>query len=195
MPRISAPSLAEHRALQIHTLHTTTRALLREDPDTPPSLAEIAARAGFARSSVYQYVVSRDELLLDLVHDAAPRWRSTCTAAQARVKSPAQKVLAYLDALVRLLTGPERGLVTVLVTPWPDELRDEARAVCTELTAPLRAALAEVPTPDPDATAALLIGLTRAAARRIWEGAPVGRTRAQLAAIAEPYLTEAAARG
>ena len=194
MPRISAPTLAEHRAIQIRTLHETVRNLLRDAPNTPPSLADIAARAGLARSSVYQYVHSRDELLMDLLQESAPRWRASCVEAMATAANPVEGALTYLDAALELLVGPERGLARTLIATWPDHTRAQAEAVREDLLAPLREALAGVPAPDPDAAAEFLTGLTVTAARRVDAGAPLEHSRAQVSAIAEPYLREAAGR-
>ena len=74
------------------------------------------------------------------------------------------------------------------------EFRILAEAVREDLLAPLREALAGVPAPDPDAAAEFLTGLTVTAARRVDAGAPLEHSRAQVSAIAEPYLREAAGR-
>lgn len=195
MPRIAAPTLAEHRAMQIRTLRSTVRSLLRENPETPPTLAEIASHAGLSRSSLYQYVSSRDELLLDSLMESAPRWRALCAEAIATAATPVEEALTFLDAALELLVGPERGLAGTLLCRWPEERRAQAEEARAEFLGPLRESLAGVPAADPDAAAEFLTGLTVTAAHRVLAGAPLEHTRTQVAAIAEPFLREAAARG
>ncbi|NLB46735.1 MAG: helix-turn-helix transcriptional regulator, partial [Microbacteriaceae bacterium] len=54
MPRISAATVAEHRANQERLLLDVAHAFLEETGDLP-SMRAIAERAGLARSSVYHY--------------------------------------------------------------------------------------------------------------------------------------------
>ncbi|HLU31431.1 MAG TPA: helix-turn-helix domain-containing protein, partial [Acidimicrobiia bacterium] len=62
MPRIKAETLAEHRELQRRAVLEAARDLLAETGKAP-SLAEVGERAGLARSSMYHYARSRDDLL------------------------------------------------------------------------------------------------------------------------------------
>ena len=52
MPKISAATVVEHRAAQRRALLDAARDLIAEAPDRVPSLADVAVRAGLARSSV-----------------------------------------------------------------------------------------------------------------------------------------------
>ena len=53
MPRITAPTVAEHHAKQRRALLDAARDLLAET-GAEPSMAAVARRAGLARSSIYQ---------------------------------------------------------------------------------------------------------------------------------------------
>ncbi|MGO2741676.1 MAG: TetR family transcriptional regulator, partial [Cellulosimicrobium funkei] len=94
MPKIAAPTVAEHRAAQLRTLLDAARDLIRED-GSGLTLAAVAARAGLARSSVYQYFRSREELLDAVVADVVPRWSARITAAVATAASPEDAIVAY----------------------------------------------------------------------------------------------------
>ena len=75
MPKIQAATVVEHHAAQRAALLDAARALLSEGPTTEaPSLADVAARAGLARSSAYSYFSSREDLLNALAADTFPRW-------------------------------------------------------------------------------------------------------------------------
>ncbi|MEK8226875.1 helix-turn-helix domain-containing protein [Oerskovia sp. M15] len=71
MPRISAPTVAEHRAAQMRVLLDAARSLLAET-GRPPTFSALAERAGLARPSLYQYFRSADDLLLAMVEDVFP---------------------------------------------------------------------------------------------------------------------------
>src|SRR5699024_8926158 len=73
MPRISRSTVAEHRAARERELLDAAHALLLETGEAP-GLSEVAARAGLARTSTYQYFGSRRELLQAMVRDIYPRW-------------------------------------------------------------------------------------------------------------------------
>ncbi|WP_406673984.1 helix-turn-helix domain-containing protein [Nonomuraea sp. N2-4H] len=74
MPRIQAPTVAEHRAAQRRALLDAAREILAET-GRPPTLARVAERAGLARSSLYQYFRSSGDLLNAVVEDVFPAGR------------------------------------------------------------------------------------------------------------------------
>lgn len=74
MPRIQAPTVAEHRAAQHRALVDAARQILAET-GRPPTLARVAARAGLARPSLYQYFRSAEDLLNAVVEDVFPAGR------------------------------------------------------------------------------------------------------------------------
>lgn len=125
MPKISAATVAEHRATQLRALLDAAHALLTESPERPPSLGEVAARAGLARSSVYHYFRSREDLLRAVVEDMFPRWNAKVIAAMDEAGDPAGRVLAYVDANLRLVAEGEHALVGALATVTPQAFTDE----------------------------------------------------------------------
>ncbi|MFD5808938.1 TetR/AcrR family transcriptional regulator [Rhodococcus aetherivorans] len=157
MPKISAATVAEHRATQLRALLDAAHALLTESPERPPSLGEVAARAGLARSSVYHYFRSREDLLRAVVEDMFPRWNAKVIAAMDEAGDPAGRVLAYVDANLRLVAEGEHALVGALATVTPQAFTDERmQTLHRELVLPLVEALREHGTPHPELAAELV---------------------------------------
>jgi AcrR family transcriptional regulator len=157
VPKISAATVAEHRATQLRALLDAAHALLTESPERPPSLGEVAARAGLARSSVYHYFRSREDLLRAVVEDMFPRWNAKVIAAMDEAGDPAGRVLAYVDANLRLVAEGEHALVGALATVTPQAFTDERmQTLHRELVLPLVEALREHGTTHPELAAELV---------------------------------------
>ncbi len=171
MPKISAATVAEHRATQLRALLDAAHALLTESPERPPSLGEVAARAGLARSSVYHYFRSREDLLRAVVEDMFPRWNAKVIAAMDEAGDPAGRVLAYVDANLRLVAEGEHALVGALATVTPQAFTDERmQTLHRELVLPLVEALREHGTTHPELAAELVGAVVRKGTELIESG-------------------------
>jgi len=153
MPRIDAPTVAEHRAQQRRALLDAARAILAET-GRAPAMGEVGRRAGLARTSVYQYFASADELLAGVVADLFPAWvRSVLDHIEA-ANSPGERVWAYVEANVRLFASEEQavaGALTRIVDPRV--LQPPMKRFHVELQTPLRTALEQMGEAEPDAMA------------------------------------------
>ncbi len=67
MPRISAATLAEHRALVLGRILDAFGAEMVHSGFTGLTLARVAQRAGMARNTIYNYFADRNELMLAFV--------------------------------------------------------------------------------------------------------------------------------
>ena len=67
MPRIAADSVAEHRALMMGKLLYAFGDLVHEEGYAVVTLAQVAARAGMARNTVYNYVGDKQALLMAFI--------------------------------------------------------------------------------------------------------------------------------
>lgn len=153
MPRIDAPTVAEHRAQQRRAILDAARALLAEHRRAP-TLAATAQRAGLARSSIYRYFASQEELLAAVVADVFPAWAATIRSRVEEAHGPGEKVWAYVRANLDLFTSPEQDVATALgEVVDPGILREPVEAFHAELRRPLVAALAELGEPRPDLAA------------------------------------------
>lgn len=190
MPKIQAATVAEHRAAQRAALLDAARELLAQDPTAgAPGLGDVAQRAGLARSSVYSYFSSREDLLDALVADTFPRWARYVHDRMARARTPGAKVLAYVDANVHLVARGDHALAMTLASM----ARTEAVAGSTgllhdELRTPLVAALREHGAGDPERTAELVQALVFAVSRMVEDGTGERRARALAHELLDPYL-------
>ena len=189
MPKIQAPTVVEHRAAQRATLLDAARSLLSEGATEAPGLADVAQRAGLARSSVYSYFGSREDLLDALVADTFPRWSRYVHERMARQRTPGGKVLAYVDANVHLVARGDHALAMALSSiARSDTLAASSRLLHDELRTPLVAALREHGSTDPERTAELVQALVFAASRMVEEGVGERRARALAHELLGPYL-------
>ncbi len=148
MPRIDAPTVAEHRARQRRALLDAARTLLAETGQAP-SVAEVGRRAGLARSSVYQYFPSSESLLHAVVGDVFPDWAGQVREHVAAAGSPGERVWAYVEANVALFASVEQAVAQALARVVdPQVLRGPMQEFHAELQVPLREALADLGEPD-----------------------------------------------
>lgn len=170
MPKIDAPTVAEHRAAQLRALLDAARELIGAEGGTF-TLAAVAARAGLARSSVYQYFRSREELVDAVVADVVPRWSARITAAVAGATSPSDAVVAYARENLLLVEEGEHAVVAALRTEAGREvLAQQSAEMHATILVPLAAALSDLGVPDATRAAELVNAVVLAAARQVEAG-------------------------
>jgi AcrR family transcriptional regulator len=153
VPRIQAATVAEHHALQRRALLDAARALLAETPEKP-SMGAVGRRAGLARSSVYQYFASADELLAALVEEIFPDWARQVLSRVQAASAPGERVWAYVEANLDLFASSERAVARALTqVVEPDVLQGPMEEFHRRLQVPLRQALTDFGEPEPDAMA------------------------------------------
>lgn len=153
MPRIQAPTVAEHHARQRRALLDAARAILAESGDEP-TMRDVAERVGLARSSVYQYFASAEELLAAVVADAFPAWADQVLDTVSRAPTPGEKVWAYIEANLEMFASTERAVAAALTRVVdPQVLRGPMQDFHARLQAPLTDALHDLGEPEPDAIA------------------------------------------
>ncbi len=193
MPRIQAPTVAEHHARMERALLDAARGLLAEAPEVP-SMAAVGRRAGLARSSVYQYFGSAEELLAAVVADVFPEWGARVADRVAAAGSPAERVWAYVEANLAMFASSDQAVARALTrVVEPHVLAGPMKDFHARLQVPLREALAEFGEPEPQAMAEHIDSLIVQASRGIDVAAP-GAGAAQEHALARlrrllaPYL-------
>ncbi len=156
MPRIDAPTVAEHHARQRRSLLDAARALLAETGHAP-SMAAVGRRAGLARTSVYQYFDSPEALLEAVVGDVFPDWAAQVRAHVEAADGPAERVWAYVEANLALFAGSEQAVAQALARVVdPRVLQGPMQDFHVRLQGPLREALGDLGEPDPSAVAELI---------------------------------------
>ena len=179
MPRITAPTVAEHREQQLRTVLDSARALLGETR-AAPTLAATAERAGLARSSIYRYFASSEELLAAVVADVFPEWTRQVRDRIEEATTPGEKVWAYLCANIDLFASSDQDVAGALSeVADPRLLKEPMEAFHAELQMPLLAALADLGEPRPRVMAetieAALLRVARTWAIRPMNPSPVKR--------------------
>lgn len=156
MPRIKATTVAEHRELQRRAVLDAARELLASTGEAP-SLAAAGARAGLARSSVYAYFSSREDLLAAVVDEVLPQWAESVVAAMDRADSPAGEVWAYIEVNVEMFNSAEQAAAQALTKVVdPALLAGAMKTFHDQMRAPLVDALERMGEPDPDVVADLV---------------------------------------
>lgn len=191
MPRIQAPTVVEHRAAQRAALLEAAREILAESgAEAAPGLAEVGSRAGLARSSVYSYFASREDLFDALVADTLPRWVEYVDRQIARARTPGEKVLAYVEANLHLVARGDHALLCAMAAlgRGGDAAAGSERDVHGNLQRPLRDALAAHGAADPEHMADLVQSVVFSGSRMIEDGLSEPRARALVRELLGPYL-------
>lgn len=184
MPRIRAATVVEHHALQRRALLDAARALLAETGEVPP-MGTVARRAGLARTSVYQYFESADELLAAVVADVFPEWAERVREHVASATDPGEQVWRYVEINLELFAGSEQSVAQALTRVVdPRVLQGPMEAFHAQLQVPLREALVALGDPEPDAVAEHVDSLIVQASRELETSAPADRSAVKDRALA-----------
>ena len=194
MPRISEPTLAQHRAARERALLDAAHELLLETGEAP-GLPQVASRAGLARTSVYQYFGSKADLLRAMVRDVYPRWTERVTGAMAAAPSQADRILAYAVANVQLVAEGAHAVGSALAALAPEEELDEqAIRMHREIQEPLIQTLVELEVKSSDDVAEL-IGAVVHGATRMLESSDISVVLQHLTAVLGPMVRELGGSG
>src|SRR5687767_12356556 len=101
MPKISAATVAEHRARQRDALLSAARELLLQGGYPALSFAALAARTGLARPTVYSYFGSKDDIVVALCENELPLVATDIERAVARARTPRDRLAAFVRAQLR----------------------------------------------------------------------------------------------
>ena len=174
VPKINAPTVAEHHAHQRAALINAAIEILAENGVTGVTPAAVGARAGLARSSVYQYFPSTAALLATIVEEAFPRANAVIRAALDPAGTPRERVDAYIrQTLVLASEGVHRPAAALLAADLPPECRTRLAELHAQQAAPLIDALRGLGLRDPSMTARLVGGVLQAAMAAVEQGSPV----------------------
>ncbi len=142
MPRISEPSVAEHRAAQHQAVLEAAEKLIVASDGTMPSLAEVATEVGLARSSVYLYASSRQDLLIQLLLKAIPAWARSLREAVTTVdEGPGNRIAAYVNVTLDLFLSGRHGPLMAAAQQYPDAFTDERVRAAHDALGPARVEL------------------------------------------------------
>ena len=164
MPKINAPTVAEHRAQRLRTLLEAARVLVAEQGPEALTLSALAAQVGLSRPSLYEYFRSRDDLVAAMVEDELPRWIAELEAEVLRHGAPADRVATFVRTQLRMLTdGRHTALVVLAGHALGPAAQERVMAEHNRLFAPLVDALTALDIDQPELRARLIQGIVTAA--------------------------------
>ncbi len=169
MPKISAPTVVEHREQRRAALLEAAAALiLREGTFT---VAEVATEVGLSRSAVYEYYGSAAELIADVLVDELAAWNTELVDATAGLTDPQERIRAWVRAVLEYVADGRHALVRAAGTiELPANRRTAVQEQHRDLIRPLAAAVTDARVSDPAAAASLVWGAVDASITRIEAG-------------------------
>lgn len=171
MPRITAPTVAEHRQQRHAELLAAAAALIQRRG--PFTVAEVATEVGISRSAVYEYCDSAADLIADVLVDELADWADALELALTGLTDPRERVDAWIRAVLTYVAEGRHALVRAAgAIDLPPTRRAEVQARHRDLVNPLHAALAELDVDDAGRVAAHLWGVVNAAITRIEASGP-----------------------
>jgi AcrR family transcriptional regulator len=191
VPKISAPSIAEHVRIQEDAILAAAARLFAEQGFAATDLADIAKQVGLARSSLYRYFPDKDHILLRWFERELEPVIERATAI-ANGPGPAEdRLLEWMDYQLELVTDPNHDLAPKLMAEV-GAVSPEVRARLGEGHARLYGTLGRLVgealsdtgpagrSRDPRLVTELLGGLVQAAARSAMLGGDVEGVRVEL---------------
>ncbi|MEU3073198.1 TetR/AcrR family transcriptional regulator [Streptomyces laurentii] len=196
MPKINAPTVAEHRAQQREALIEAAIDILVNEGATAVTPAAVGARAGLARSSVYQYFDSSAALLSTITEEAFRRSNEALARALATADSPLERVEAFFGESLRLgAEGAHRPAAALMDAGLPPACLRRLRELHLEQVEPFRAAVRQLGVPEPALTADLIAGMLHTALSAVEQGAPLDTVTERALALVRRCLTPAGSTG
>ncbi len=183
MPKIDAPTVAEHHARRRSAIVSAAADVLGADGADAVTPAAVAARAGLARSSVYQYYASTGALLGAAVEEVFHRTTEDLRSATDRARSPEARVTAYVEASLDAAVSGHFPPGSYHAGALPAETAARLHGLHEELAEPLVSALGAAGVRDAAGIAGLIGGAVSAAAVQIGHGEPEATVRRRLRAF------------
>ena len=173
MPKIDAPTVAQHHARQRRALLDAATSILETDGVGALTPAAVGRRAGLARSSVYQYFSSAAEIIASVVEETFPPANDAVAEALAGMTDPRRRIDTYVRTTLRLAAaGAHRVAAALNATDLPAPCVQRLRELHEQQAQPLFDAIADLGAADPTLTTALVGGLVQAAVAQVDAGRP-----------------------
>lgn len=177
MPKIDAPTVAEHHERKRAEIVTVAVALLAAEGAGAVTPAAVASRSGLARSSVYQYYGSTGALVGAAVEEMFRHAVDSLNHAVAGTRTPRARLTAYLDASFDEAVAGHQPLAALGDVALPRECLARVIDLHAQLLDPLVSSLTELGTADPAGTAGLVNGVVSAGAAQVVRGEPAAKVR------------------
>jgi AcrR family transcriptional regulator len=171
MPKISAPTVAEHRAMQRAALVRAGEEVLLAAGLAGVTPRSVCERAGMSRSSFYDYFATKDDLLVAIAIDAIERWDAEIEDALAGIEPGLPQLRAFVDATMAMTAEGKHALAGVLreADLSPSRLED-LMTLHDALLRPVLRVLGDVGVSEPQRAAVLVEGVLGAGIRLVSHG-------------------------
>jgi len=140
MPRIDAPTVAEHHAARAAELSRLAIEIVENEGAAALTLAELARRAGLSRPSLYSYFDSREDLVATICEQAVTVWADEVIATMEAESDPLLRLQAFVIAQLEAAAASRHQAAFALLESG---LSPEGHARVMAAHAPLQAALRE----------------------------------------------------
>ncbi|MFM1916509.1 MAG: hypothetical protein RJB01_24 [Actinomycetota bacterium] len=168
MPRITAPTLAEHRDFRRASLLAAGAELMQSGGAPAVTMSAVASRAGLSRTAVYEYFPSTADLLAAVLVEQMQSWIDQVSSLIAPEHSPEAAIQAYVRiALTMIHDGSHEIMALLAAETLSAPTRRHLGELHAQLAQPLVSAFANMGAPDPHQCAYFAQGVVEAAARRI----------------------------
>ncbi len=171
MPKIDAPTVAEHRELRRRQVVDNALNLLVTEGSAAVTPAAVARATGLARTSVYQYFPTAAELVAAAVEESFARASRRLTeAVGAAGCDPRSGLRAYVAAVVRVADEGHHPSILALSSELPPPCRARLRDLHRQVAAPLVDIVRRWGVPAPDRASALVFGVLNEATTLLARG-------------------------
>lgn len=192
MPKIDAPTVAEHRAAVQKKLVDAAEEILRSGEPGTLTAALVTRAAGIARNSIYRYVDSVDDLHGMVLSRYLPDWLAAVGEELAQVEDPSESIVVWVRANLIQASNSGHGWLMGLGTANPrgitKEVMDSAHTIMRDALAKAWMALVSDPT-RARVAAGLTRGLLEAGFKQLDAGVDVEVVSASGAAAAEALVS------
>lgn len=171
MPKISAPTVAEHRATQRAALLREGAAVLLESGLAAVTPRSVCERAGLARSSFYAYFATKDDLLVAIAIDAIERWDAEIEALLAEAEPGLDELRTFIDATMEMTSeGKHQIAASLREARLAPSRYEDVMALHDALLRPLVRVLADLGVSDSRSVTTLAQGVLGAGVELVSRG-------------------------
>lgn len=171
MPRIQTQTLAQHRDWRRNQLIEAAASIALESGGQTVTVAAVAARAGLARTSVYEYFGSSAELVADLVIDELHSFEKFLSESVSRDDDAVVCIESWINAALTYIADGRHLLAKALsATAIPKSHSQQIASAHRALLAPLMKALTELGVSDISRALSFIQAVTDASTKRIEAG-------------------------
>jgi AcrR family transcriptional regulator len=176
VPKIDAPTVAEHRAQVEARLVVAAEENLRTGQPERLTAGAVSSAAGIARNSNYRYVETVDDLRALVVARYLPAWLTAVDQAMAQSEDPGDQVVTWVRANLEQATASGHGWLMEAVRAVPhrsDETLDQAHSGMRDALADAWFHLLDGDEQRSTLAAAFTLGILEGGFRQLDAGQPV----------------------